>query len=57
VTGDSALFGWGLDYQETIHRLLQERLQNYEVENMTLTGYSTVHALLQLQKAAPDIRC
>jgi hypothetical protein len=55
ITGDSALFGWGLDDEGTVPWLMQSRLPDYEVVNLSLNSYSTVHALLQLQQLVPGI--
>jgi hypothetical protein len=55
ITGDSALFGWGVDDEGTVPWLMQSRLPDYEVLNLSLNSYSTVHALLQLQQIAPQI--
>jgi hypothetical protein len=55
ITGDSGIFGWGLDDEETVPWLLQGRLPQYEVVNWSLTRYSTVHALLQLQQTRARI--
>ncbi len=54
ITGDSALFGWGLDDEETVPWLMQSRLPGYEVVNLSLNSYSTVHALLQLRQVMPE---
>jgi hypothetical protein len=55
LTGDSAMFGWGVDDEDTVAWLLQTRLPDYEVVNLSLTSYSTVHALLQLQRMVPPL--
>ena len=55
LTGESGVFGWGLNDQETIGWLLQERLMSYEVINMSATGYSTVNALEQLRIEFPIV--
>jgi hypothetical protein len=55
ITGDSALFGWGVDDEGTIPWLMQSRLPDYEVVNLSLNSYSTIHALLQLQQVVPQI--
>jgi hypothetical protein len=55
LTGDSALFGWGTDDEQTVAWLLQTRLPNYEVLNLSAPSYSTIHALLQLRQLAPKI--
>jgi hypothetical protein len=55
ITGDSALFGWGVDDEGTVPWLMQSRLPDYEVVNLSLNSYSTIHALLQLQQLVPQI--
>ncbi len=55
ITGDSALFGWGVDDEATVPWLMQGRLPDYEVLNLSLNSYSTVHALLQLQQIVPQV--
>src|ERR1700686_3232383 len=40
ITGDSALFGWGLDDEGTVPWLMQSRLPDYEVVNLSLNSYS-----------------
>jgi hypothetical protein len=55
ITGDSGLFGWGLDDEETMPWLLQTRLPDYRVLNLTLNSYSTLQALLQLRELAPPL--
>jgi hypothetical protein len=55
ITGDSALFGWGVDDEATVAWLMQSRLPNYEVINLSLNSYSTVHALLQLRQVMPQV--
>jgi hypothetical protein len=55
LTGDSAIFGWGLDDEETMSWLLQTRLPDYRVVNLALTSYSTIHAAIQLRHVEPKI--
>ncbi|MDB6083065.1 MAG: hypothetical protein JWN43_946 [Gammaproteobacteria bacterium] len=55
MAGDSSMFGWGLNDEQTIPWLMQARLPGIEVVNLSLTSYSTVHALLQLQQADPKV--
>ncbi len=55
ITGDSALFGWGVDDEATVPWLMQSRLPDYDVVNLSLNSYSTVHALLQLQQVTPQV--
>jgi len=49
LMGDSSVYGWGLDDEQTMPWLLQARLPSDEVVNLTMTGYSTIVALEQLQ--------
>jgi hypothetical protein len=56
VAGDSFVFGWGVYDEETIPWLLQVRLPDYEVVNLSVNSYSTIQALLQLQSAVPPVR-
>jgi hypothetical protein len=49
VMGDSSVYGWGLDDEQTMPWLLQSRLAHDEVVNLTMTGYSTIVALEQLR--------
>ncbi len=39
----------------TVSWLMQSRLPDYEVVNLSLNSYSTVHALLQLQQVVPQV--
>jgi len=55
VTGDSAMFGWGLDDEQTIPWLLQARFPQWDVVNLSLTSYSTVQAKLQLDRSSPAV--
>ncbi len=50
ITGDSAIFGWGLDDEQTIAWLLQSRLPKYQVVNLSLTSYSTLQTAMRLQQ-------
>jgi hypothetical protein len=55
ITGDSALFGWGVDDEGTVPWLMQSRLPDYEVVNLSLNSYSTIHTLLQLRQLVPQV--
>jgi len=54
-TGDSLIFGLGLDDEETVAWLLQTRLPNYDVLNLSISSYSTIQTLLQLQQLEPQV--
>jgi hypothetical protein len=53
IAGDSALFGWGLDDEQTIPWLLQTRFPKVDVINLSLTSYSTIHSMIQLERISP----
>lgn len=55
VTGDSALFGWGLNDEQTLPWLLQSRFPQDDVVNLSVNSYSTVHAKLQLDGVRPAV--
>jgi hypothetical protein len=55
ISGDSGMFGWGLNDDETVPWLLQRRFPNYDVVNLSLTSYSTVQALIELKHAEPKV--
>lgn len=59
IFGCSYTHGWSLDDDQTYPWLLQERLQEYEVVNFGVSGYGTIHSLIQfrdaLESKAPKI--
>ena len=60
LLGDSFVYGYGLDDNETIAVKLQEKLgENYEAINMGVDGYGTVQEILQFKEEGlrynPDI--
>lgn len=55
MSGDSGLFGWGLNDEETIPWQVQQRLPGYQVVNLSLNSYSTIQALLQLERIEPPV--
>jgi hypothetical protein len=55
IAGDSAMFGWGLDDEQTIPWLMQTRFPNFDVINLSLTSYSTLHAMMQLERTSPVV--
>jgi len=54
-TGDSSMFGWAVNDEETIPWLLQSRMPHDEVVNLSLTSYSTVQTLIQLRNLKPKL--
>jgi len=55
MSGDSGLFGWGLNDEQTIPWEVQQRLPDYQVVNLSINSYSTIQALLQLEKIEPKV--
>lgn len=51
ILGCSITHGWCLNDNETYPWLLQESIPQYEIVNFGVSGYGTVHSLIQLQKA------
>jgi hypothetical protein len=56
VAGDSAMFGWGLNDEQTAPWLLQARFPAWQVSNLSLTSYSTLQALFELEAVQPAVR-
>jgi hypothetical protein len=55
ITGDSYVFGLGLDDEMTVPWLLQGRMPNDEVVNLSLSSYSSMQALMQLSRLTPKL--
>ena len=51
IFGCSFTHGWSLNDHETYPWLLQERYPEYEIVNFGVTGYGTIHSLLQFKNA------
>lgn len=51
IFGCSFTHGWSLNDEETYPWLLQQRLQDYQIVNFGVGGYSTIHSLLQYRDA------
>jgi hypothetical protein len=51
ILGCSVTHGWSVNDNETYSWLLQEKLPQYEVLNFGVSGYGTIHSLIQLQRA------
>ncbi len=51
VFGDSITYGWSVNDEESYSWLLQERFPNYEIVNFGVSGYGTLHSLIQLREA------
>jgi hypothetical protein len=51
VFGCSFTHGWSINDEETYPWLLQEQFPEYDVINFGVSGYGTIHSLLQFQEA------
>jgi lysophospholipase L1-like esterase len=49
IMGCSIMHGWGVNDHETFPWKIQENFPEYEVINWGVSGYGTVHSLLQLE--------
>lgn len=60
IFGDSVTYGWSVNDDESYPWLLQKEFPKYEVMNFGVSGYGTLHSLIQLKeelqkKRAPRI--
>ena len=51
IFGCSYTYGWSLNDDETYPWLLQTRLPQYEIVNFGVSGYGTIHSLIQFREA------
>lgn len=51
IFGCSLTHGWSLNDEETYPWILQQGLPQYEIVNFGVTGYGTLHSLIQLREA------
>jgi hypothetical protein len=51
IFGGSFTHGWSLDDDETYPWLLQARFPEYEIVNFGVSGYGTIHSLIQFREA------
>jgi len=50
MVGCSVTHGWSINDHETYSWLLQEKIPQYEVINFGVSGYGTIHSLIQIKK-------
>src|SRR5678816_884654 len=60
IFGDSITYGWSVNDRDTFAWLLQEDFPDYEVVNFAVSGYGTLHSMIQLrdllqQRKAPRL--
>ena len=51
IFGGSFTHGWSINDEETYPWLLQERFPEYDVVNFGVSGYGTIHSMLQFREA------
>ena len=51
IFGGSYTHGWSINDEETFPWLLQEQFPEYEIVNFGVSGYGTIHSLIQFQEA------
>jgi len=51
ILGDSITYGWSVNDEEAYPWVLREKLRDYEVINFGVSGYGTLHSLIQLREA------
>lgn len=56
IFGCSITHGWSLNDEETYPWLLQEHFPDFEIVNFGVSGYGTLHSLLQLREALQHSR-
>jgi len=50
LIGDSHGFGWGINDDETFATIIEKRLRNVEIINLSVSGYGTDQEFLRLKK-------
>ncbi|MFC1851428.1 SGNH/GDSL hydrolase family protein [candidate division CSSED10-310 bacterium] len=56
IIGCSITHGWSLNDDETYPWLLQEKIPHYEIINFGISGYGTVHFLIQIEEALKTMK-
>jgi hypothetical protein len=56
ILGDSITYGWSVNDEEAYPWLLQQSFPDYEVVNFGVSGYGTLHSLIQLREALKNER-
>ncbi|MCR9289002.1 MAG: hypothetical protein NXI23_16630 [Bacteroidetes bacterium] len=54
IMGCSVMHGWGVNDEETLPWLIQKEFAEFEVINWGVSGYGTLHSLLQLENNLPE---
>ena len=49
IFGDSMVWGWGNNDQQTFPWLLQTKYPGYKISNYAMNGYGNIHAMIQIQ--------
>ncbi|MBI1852917.1 MAG: SGNH/GDSL hydrolase family protein [Planctomycetes bacterium] len=56
IFGCSFVHGWGVNDEETFPWLVREQLRTHDVVNFGVSGYGTIHSLIQLREALASRR-
>ena len=56
IFGDSITYGWSVNDEQSYPWLLRERLPTYRFVNFGVSGYGTLHSLIQLREALTNQR-
>lgn len=56
ILGDSITYGWSVNDEDAYPWLLQQRFPDYQVVNFGVSGYGTLHSLIQLREALKNGR-
>ena len=56
VFGDSFIFGWGNNDEQTMPWLLQQKFPQYKVLNLAQNGYGITHAVVQFERMKDSIK-
>jgi hypothetical protein len=56
VFGDSFIFGWGNNDEQTMPWLLQQKFPQYRIVNLAQNGYGITHAVIQFERMRNAIK-
>jgi len=54
--GDSFIFGWGNNDEQTMPWLLQQKFPQYKVLNLAQNGYGITHAVVQFERMKDSVK-
>jgi hypothetical protein len=56
IFGDSFIFGWGNNDEQTMPWLLQEKFPQYQVMNLAQSGYGITQAVIQFRRMKDSVK-